>query len=205
LAIQVLRGQADETAMVAAAGRIGPWVEKAKRVDPGSLMIQLLDAELRTLLGRESESEAIYRNLLARPDLQAGQKAIIANNLAFHLAKPVTASEARKLIDSAIAELGPLPDLLDTRGLVRLASGDPAGAVEDLREAILDPSAIKFLHLAVAELAGGDAAAARRALESARSKGIGKLRLMPDDAERLKSLDRELGAATNTRAAATGS
>ena len=63
----------------------------------------------------------------------------MANNLAFHLAKPATAAEAGKLIDSAIEELGPLPDLLDTRGLVRLAGGDKAGAVEDLREAILDP------------------------------------------------------------------
>jgi Tfp pilus assembly protein PilF len=205
LAVQVLRSQADETAAIAAAGRIGPWVEKAKRVDPGSIVILLLDAELRTLLGRESESQGIYRTLLARPDLQAGQKAIVANNLAFHLATPATAAEARKLIDSAIAELGPLPDLLDTRGLIRLAGGDPAGAVEDLREAALDPSAVKHLHLAVAELAGGDSAAARRALESARREGLGKLRLMPEDSERLRSLEQEFGPATDRRAAAGGS
>lgn len=195
LAIQVLRTQPDEPAAMAAAGRIGAWLEKSKRIDPGSIVILLLDAELRTLLGRESEAEGIYRNLLARKDLASGQKAIIANNLAFHLAKPATASEARQLIDSAIEELGPLPDLLDTRGLVRLAGGDQAGALEDLREAALDPSAAKYLHLAAAELAGGDTSAARRALESARRKGLGKLRLMPEDVERLKTLEREFGPA----------
>jgi len=202
LALQVLRTQADETAVLAAAGRIEPWLEKGKRVDPGSMVIPLLEAELRTLLNRQSEAEVIYRELLERKDLAAGQRAIIANNLAFHLAKPATAAEGRKLIDTAIEELGPLPDLLDTRGLVRLAGGDAAGAVEDLREAILDPSAVKFLHLAAAELAAGDSTAARRALESARSKGLAKLRLMPEDTARLKTLERELGPAAGSTAAA---
>ncbi|MFM8414476.1 MAG: tetratricopeptide repeat protein, partial [Planctomycetota bacterium] len=202
LALQVLRSQTDEPTAMAAAARIAPWIEKGKREDPGSLVIRLLDAELRTLLGREAEAEGLYRDLLARRDLPADQVAIINNNLAFHLARPATASEARKLIDAAIEELGPLPDLLDTRGLVRLAEGDSAAAVADLREAVLAPSAAKFLHLAEAELAAGDKPAARRALDSARSKGLAKQRLMPTDAERLAKLEAEFGPAAKPPAAA---
>jgi len=204
LAIQVLRTQADETVAVATAARIGPWLEKSKRIDPGSIVILLLDGELRTLLGRETEAEGIYRNLMARQGLSSSQKAIIANNLAFHLARPTTSAEAAKLIDLAIDELGPLPDLLDTRGLVRLAGGDQAGALLDLREASLDPSPAKYLHLAAAELAGGDKQAARRALEAARRKGLAKLRLMPADIDRLEALEREFGEATDSTPAAAG-
>lgn len=202
LAIQVLRSQPDESASMAAAARIGPWIEKGKREDPGSLVIRLLDAELRTLLGREAEAEAMYRELLARRDLPADEVAIISNNLAFHLARPATASEARKLIDVAIEELGPLPDLLDTRGLVRLAQNDPKAAVDDLREAVLAPSAMKYLHLAEAELAAGDKPAAQRALESARDQGLAKQRLMPADAARLEKLEAEFGPATKSTATA---
>jgi tetratricopeptide (TPR) repeat protein len=193
LAIQVLRSQTDETQAVEAAGRIGPWIEKGKRIDPGSIVISLLDAEIRTLLDRPGEAEGIYRDLLASPRLSASQRAIVSNNLAFHLAKPASAEEARKLIDSAIEELGPLPDLLDTRGLVRLAAGDVEAAVEDLREAVLDPSPAKHLHLAFAEWTAGDKTAAREALEIARQTGLGRMRLMPEDAERLEALEREFG------------
>lgn len=202
VAIEVLRSQPDEAKGMQAATRIGPWVEKARREDPGSLVVKLIDAELRTMLGREAEAEGIYRDLLGRRDLEAGQKAIIANNLAFHLAKPKTAAEARKLIDSAMAELGPIPDLLDTRGLVLLAQGDHAAALTDFRDAVLEPSATKHLHLAAAELAAGDGGAARKSLDAARRKGLGKMRLGPQDSERLKLLESEIAPAAGESAAA---
>lgn len=201
LALQVLRSQTDEAKFTAVAARIGPWIDKGKRVDPGSIVVRLLDAELRALTGREAEAEGMYRDLLARRDLPADQVAIINNNLAFHLARPSTAAEARKLIDAAIDELGPLPDLIDTRGLVCLAEGAAEAAVADFREAALDPSATKFLHLAAAELAAGDKLAARRSLESARSKGLARVRLMPDDAERLEKLEAEFGREAEAGAA----
>jgi len=192
LAVEVLRSQPDDVTAMPAAARISPWVEKARLVDPGSLVIRLVDAEVRTMLGREAEAEGIYRDLLGRRDLDARQTAIIANNLAFHLAKPKTASEARKLIDTAMAELGPLPDLLDTRGLVSLAQGDHGAALTDLRDAVLEPTATKYLHLAAAEMAAGNSAAAKQALETARRKGLDKARLVPQDATRLKDLESEL-------------
>jgi cellulose synthase operon protein C len=108
------------------------------------------------------------------------------------------------LIDKAIEELGPLPDLLDTRGIVRLAKRDAAGALEDLRLAVLSPSAAKFLHLAAAELAAGNDAAAREALEKARESGLSQLRLSPADLDRLEELERKLGPAAESTAATAG-
>jgi Tfp pilus assembly protein PilF len=192
VALQVLRSQVADAAAAETAGRIGPWIEKAKRLDPGSMVIRLLDAEYLTLQGRESEAEGVYRDLLADRRLSGTQAAIVANNLAFHLAKADTAAEARTLIDAAIAELGPQPDLLDTRGLVRLAQGEAEAAAADLREAVLQPSAAKYLHLAAAELAAGDEQAARRALEAARREKLSATRLAPNDAALLEKLKVEL-------------
>ena len=204
LGVQVLRSQVDDAAATVVAGRIAPWIEKGKRLDPGSIIVRLIEAELQTLQGRTPEAEAIYRKLLAEPDLGASEAAIVANNLAFHLAKPATADEAGALIDKAIAELGPLPDLLDTRGLVRLAKGEPEAAVTDLREAILAPSAAKYLHLAAAELAAGDEAAARKSLEAARRERLAMQRLTREDVERLKLLEQKLGSQAVSTAAADG-
>jgi Tfp pilus assembly protein PilF len=204
LATEVIRARPDDAALATASPRVAAWIEKGKRVDPGSIVIKLLDAELQTLLGRDAEAESVYRDLLKTKNLSPAQSAIIANNLAFHLAKPETAAEADSLINKAIDELGPLPDLLDTRGLVRLASQDPAGAVEDLRLATLAPSAAKFLHLASAELAAGNDAAAREAFEKAQKEGLARMRLPALDAERLEQLEQNLGPAAEVTAATEG-
>ena len=135
----------------------------------------------------------MYRSLLAKGDLGTLQSAIVSNNLAFHLAKPETVGEAEKLIEQAIAELGPLPDLLDTRGMVRLAAGRNAEAVADLQEATLQPTDVKYLHLAWAQLRSGDEAGARSTLEAGRRRGLTKLKLAPDERQRLGELETALG------------
>lgn len=177
----------------AVAPRIEGWIMKARRIDPGSVVLRLLEAELRSLEARPADAEAIYRELLASNELDATQKAIVSNNLAFHLAKPATATEAQELIDRAIDELGPLPDLLDTRGMVLLAAGKNREAVADLREAVLQASDVKFLHLAWAQLQAGDQDAARQALESGRRKGLAAPRLSPADRKMLGDLEAALG------------
>ena len=189
-AVQVVRVQ-DTPADV--APRIEPWFTKAKRLDPGSIVIQLLEAEFLALEGRAGEAETIYRDMLANGELDAMQKAIVSNNLAFHLAKSETAPEAKKLIEAAIEELGPLPDLLDTRGMIRLAAGENREAVTDFEEAVLQPTDVKFLHLAWAQLQTGDQAAARTSLESGRRRGLAMSRLSPEDRERLGKLEDALG------------
>ena len=174
--------------------RLDGWFTKARRVDPGSVTLALLEAEFRELEGRSSDVEAIYRDLMARDDLAVTQKAIVANNLAFHLAKPDTIDEAAALIESAISQLGPHPDLLDTRGLVSLVKGEAEKSVEDLEEAVLAPTAAKYLHLAQAQLAGQQVAAARRSLEQAKELGLEPERLSRSDRARLEQVEAALAA-----------
>lgn len=173
--------------------RVEQWFNKALREDPDSVVLGLLQAELRELQGRSDEVESLYRVLLARKDLAPTQAAIVANNLAFHLARPETAAEAKKLIDSAIVELGPHPDLLDTRGVIRLAGGDTRQAIVDLEEASLEPSSAKLLHLALAQAEDKQGNAARRSLERAKKLGLDPLQLTPSDRARLERVEAALG------------
>ncbi len=178
-----------------AANRLQQWVVKARRIDPDSIVVGLVEAELFGMQDREAEAEAMYRKLLTRDRLEPMQAAIISNNLAFHLAEPTTAAEAKKLIDTAIETIGPHPDLLDTRGLVKLALGEDREAVADLEQAILKPTDVKFLHLAYAHLRAGDKSAARAALEQGRKKGLDTERLSRSDRSRLRELETALGLA----------
>jgi hypothetical protein len=146
-----------------------------------------------SLESRDDEAEKIYRGLLTRDGLDAMQKAIVSNNLAFHLARPESVAEAKKLIEDAISELGPLPDLLDTRGMIRMAAGEKTEAVADFQEAVLQPTDVKFLHLAWGQLESGDQAAAKASLEAGRRRGLAKSRLSPADRERLGKLEAALG------------
>lgn len=203
MAVQVFRNQTDEASAGPAAERIRGILSKAQRDDPGSLVLELLNAEFLSLTDQLKEAEGVYRKLLADKNLGPVQTAIVANNLAFFLAEPATAADARKLIDAAIEQLGPLPDLLDTRGLVRLAEGDARGAIEDLQDAILAPSSLKYLHLAAAELANGDRSAAEKALEKARKAGLGTVRLVGQDTARLRKLEDALGQTAAVSAAAS--
>ena len=184
------------------ASRLEPWFTKAKRVDPGSVVIQLLEAELFALEGRPGNAEKIYRTLMASDEMDGMQKAIVSNNLAFHLAKADTAAEAKTLIEAAISELGPLPDLLDTRGMIRLAAGENREAIADFEEAILQPSDVKFLHLAWAQLQAGDQSAARASLEAGRRRGLEMSRLSAEDKERLSKLEDALGMTISSPPAA---
>jgi hypothetical protein len=178
-----------------ARDRLAGWLAKGKRLDPGSLTIPVLEAELHNLDGRPAEAEQIYRDLLERTEFSAEQRAMVANNLAFQLAVPATASEAKKLITTAIGTLGPHPDLLDTRALVHLALGDDAAAVADMRQAVLQPSDVKFLHLAYAEMRVGDMKAARQALEQGIKKGLSAEKLSPTDQARLEELREKVDVA----------
>lgn len=190
--LTVVRGKGDRPSPEMTA-RLEEWFKKALREDPDSVVISLLQAELREMQGRSDEVESLYRTLLARKDLAPTQAAIVANNLAFHLARPETAAEAITLIDSAIAELGPHPDLLDTRGVVRLAAGDPRRAIADLEEAALSPSPVKLLHLALAQAEDKQTLAARRSLEQAKKRGLDPLLLIPADRARLERIEAAIG------------
>ncbi|MFM7413679.1 MAG: tetratricopeptide repeat protein [Planctomycetota bacterium] len=194
-AVQIARVQDDPTVVVE---RLDRWFSKGRRIDPGSIVILLLEGERASLAGNDEGAEKIYRELMARSDLDPTQRAIVANNLAFHLADPATVAEAKKLIDEAISELGPLPDLLDTRGMIRMAAGETAEAIQDFEEAVLQPTDVKFLHLAWAQFKSGDSAKAKLSLEAGMRRGLSLSKLGPDDRALLKELETTLGVSEPT-------
>jgi tetratricopeptide (TPR) repeat protein len=177
------------------AGRVEGWFATAPRTDQDDMGFSLLQAEWHSVRGRHEEAAAIYRDQLARRDLRPSQRVIVQNNLAMQLIRPETAVEAKQLIDKAIAEQGPHPSLLDTLGLVLLAGGSPGDAVDVLREASLDRSPEKQLHLACALIADRKLDEAREVLLDARTLGLDPRRLDADDRTRLKEAEAALGLA----------
>lgn len=185
-AIRVLRS---EPTAAQQRDRVDRLFAKARREDPDSANVALLEAEFVALGGDAAATESRYRRLLDRDDLPPAQAAVLANNLAFLLARPETAAEAEQLVERALAELGPHPDVLDTRGVVRLAAGRTAEAVADLEEAVLAPSANKQLHLACALAAQKRLETARRSLEAAKRLGLDRRRLDAADQARLEAVE----------------
>jgi tetratricopeptide (TPR) repeat protein len=169
--------------------RIDAACTSIRRSDPDDAALALLEAELRGLEGRRDDAVAIYRRVLDADDLAPAGRMIARNNLAMLLARGETADEARRLIDAAIADQGPHPSLIDTQGVVLLATGAVDEAIAALREALLDPSPEKHLHLACALAARRRFEAARRSLAEARKAGLDVRRLDPDDRERLEAVE----------------
>ena len=191
-AVSVLR-TADAEGASEQAARVEDWFATAPRIDRDVVGFSLLKAELLAVQGHHEEAAALYKEQLARGDLQAAQRVIVQNNLAMQLVRPETAAEAERLIDEAIAEQGPHPSLLDTKGLALLAGGASGEAVELLREAALDRSAEKQLHLACALVADRALDDARQVLLDARKMGLDPRRLDADDRKRLEKVEEAIG------------
>jgi uncharacterized protein HemY len=191
-AVSILRA-AGTAATAEQAEGVDRWFAAPRPTASDAVGFSLLQAELHSVRGRGAEAVAVYRKLLGRGDLSPPQRAIVKNNLAMQLARPETAAEAKQLIDEAIAEQGPHPSLLDTQGVVLLAVGDSGDAVAVLRDAVLDPAAEKYLHLACALAAWEEPEDARKALAEARKIGLDPRRLDADDRERLKAVEAALG------------
>lgn len=142
--------------------------------------VRLRAAILADATGDRAGAIGGLRDLLAEGGITAGEEGIAAGNLAYLLLGE-SAEESAALVARAIDLVGPLPDLLDTRALVRAATGDLSGALEDAEEACLSPAPRRLLHLAALRARAGDADGARRALDDARKDGLGSLRLDPSD------------------------
>lgn len=186
---------ADPALSPQAFATVADWLSDADGEAADTPALRLLQAEFAAARGNQAMADSLYRSVL--DDAQAGEepRAVAANNLAFALATPATADEASMLIDSAIAALGPRPDLLDTRGMVRLAQGNVTAAVDDLEEASLVPSAAKFIHLASAYAAAGDIERAAVILRRAHRLMGPSPRLDSRDQRLLEQADRQVSAA----------
>ncbi|MBI3837009.1 MAG: tetratricopeptide repeat protein [Planctomycetia bacterium] len=195
-ALDALRRHPDKASKERFAS-VEEWTDSGLKQEANSQQIQLLAAELYDLEGRYPEVVKIYRDLLNSPGANEHQKAIVKNNLAFVLAitsnAPQTAAESLKLINEAMRVLGPNSDLLDTRALGYLASGDVKKALADLRAAATDsPSSSKFFHLAEAEKRANNIEKAREALDKAQTLGLDVNRLTPLEKQNYTRLTGEL-------------
>jgi len=82
-------------------------------------------------------------------------------------------SDALDLVNKAIRLKGPLPDFLDTRGVVYLTAGEPRSAIADFEAALASqPTGPKYFHLAQAYLKVNDKEKAKKSLEAAQTKGL---------------------------------
>src|SRR5205085_1899760 len=101
--------------------RVEGRIVAAVREHPESVSLNFGLANLRTLQGRYTDAETIFRRMSGAGNPSA---AAALNNLAWLIAsRGGDAAEARGLIDRAIALAGPRPDLVDTRALTSLAMG----------------------------------------------------------------------------------
>jgi tetratricopeptide (TPR) repeat protein len=153
-------------------------------------------AELR---GKHEEAEQIYLQVLAGNR----NNPVALNNLAWVLAlqnrDPNQVLEALKLVNSAMALLGPIPELLDTRGVIFHKLGEVEKAIKDLQEVTQRPEAQQRLkatawfHLALIYRQTMDEESARRAFEESKKLGLTPDQLTPLERATHKELAKELG------------
>ena len=175
--------------------RVNQWFQRALRDDPESVPVRIMWAEFLDAQGRYDEVEKVYREILARTDVSPKNRAVVSNNLAFALAlRGHQLDEALKLSDDTISYMGPVPEALDTRGLINLAKGDPKQAVRDLTDAVsvLDPQPTAYVHLAMAQAAAKDNYSARKSLDKAKDLKLNPDELSPLDRQKYQALQEQV-------------
>jgi Tfp pilus assembly protein PilF len=173
---------------------LGRWYQAAAKASPNDPQLEMLIGDIYEIRGRLDKAEEQYRKVLARTDLDPMTRAHIGNNLAFILStQRKNTDEAVELIDKAMEVYGPSSDLLDTRGVVYLAADKPDKALADFREAVLIPSAMKWVHLAFAQSALKDREAARASLKKAHDLDLKRQDLYDAEWDHYEKLARELG------------
>ena len=128
------------------------------REDPDLANRLVLRAEMFEVLERYDEAIAAYEDIVDRDDLSENARAAASNNLAYLLAlRNQRLDTAQEKIDEAIEILGPLADILDTRAVIRMARQEYDLAVEDMTLSLsIDPTAVKYYHLAKAQALAGN-------------------------------------------------
>lgn len=175
--------------------RVRKWIDRFLTENPNSAPMLYVLASFQEVQKKYAEVEDTYEKLLAHPDVKGGFRAICLNNLAFLLAtRDKELPRALEYVNQAIGELGPNPDLLDTRALVYLNMGDTKKAIEELAVSIQDkPEALVYFHMAAAQLEGGDRAEAKKAWIKAHSLGLKRANIRHLEQKMYEKLKEEFG------------
>jgi tetratricopeptide (TPR) repeat protein len=157
--------------------RVAGWIESALARNPGSSPLITSLANLRERQGKFREAEDLYRKAID----QKADNVIALNNLAWLMVlQNESSADALNLINRAVNYYPSNPELLDTRGMIYMSSGDHKRAINDLNQAIdRDPTAIKYFHLAQAYLRASNRENAAQALAKANDKGLAATDLHP--------------------------
>jgi tetratricopeptide (TPR) repeat protein len=179
--------QGDPTAIDRIAGR----VEQSLNVKPRSPVLLTALGNLRERQKHFQEAEDLYRRAIDK----GGGNMTALNNLAWLMVLlDDKTGNPLELINRAVERHGLIPDLLDTRGVVYLKSGDANRAIDDLKRAIdLDPSAPRYFHLAQAYLQARNRKNAAETLTEAHKKGLKSTDLHPLEEKAYKEVHADLG------------
>jgi cellulose synthase operon protein C len=173
-----------------ACRRVVGRMEEAIRKAPENAQLRFDLANVRILLGDYRDAEATFRQIYEKDKDNAAS----ANNLAWLLSiQDGKVGEAIALIDDAIKLAGPMPSLLDTRGMASFAAGKVDAAVGDLEDATVSgPTPTRFFHLAQAYLAANRAKEAKEAMQEAKTLGLDEAKLHPRERKEFSRLLVEL-------------
>jgi tetratricopeptide (TPR) repeat protein len=162
--------------------------ELAKQGPNAGLLFQL--GNVRSRQGRYQEAESLYRESHRRDQTNSGP----LMNLAWLLARrDRKCQEALDLIAEAARLDGPTPDLVDTRSIVYITLGKSDLAIKDLEDvAGVEPSPLKYVHLAEAYAKANRTEDAKLAISEARTAGFVIERLSPLERESCQRLLVEL-------------
>jgi cellulose synthase operon protein C len=162
---------------------------EARSKQPKMIVFPLLTAELFDNVARYDAAEAAYREALK----QEPKNAVALNNLANLLAlQESKRDEALRAIHAALAEAGPVAEMLDTRGVVYLHSDRPDAAIRDLQQAITQAATpAMYFHLAQALQLAKDAGQAKDAYSKAKDLGLKTTDLHPLDRAAWEQMKRD--------------
>jgi tetratricopeptide (TPR) repeat protein len=154
--------------------QVEAWFQKALREEAENSWVDLRLAELRSLQGKHDEAFAIYRRVLDRKELDSQQRSVTLNNLAYLLAaNGQDLDAALRAINEAIAVVGELSDLMDTRGFIRWRRGELREAADDLHKSIgSGVAAAKYFHQALIYHSNNDVTSSDEALRKAVAMGL---------------------------------
>jgi cellulose synthase operon protein C len=150
--------------------RVLAWIEAALRENPQSLMYLTGLGNLYERLGDYPRAEEFYGRAVQIND----RDGVASNNLAWLIVLQHGKSDkALELINKAIGLKGPVPEYLDTRGMIYLTAGQGELALADLESALkVAPTAPKYFHLAQAYLQLKQVEKARKSLEDGKTRGL---------------------------------
>jgi cellulose synthase operon protein C len=174
--------------------RVAGWLERAVKQESASTLLLTALGNCRERQTRYDDAKTLYERVIKQgPRNAVASSKMIANsynNLAWLLALTgAQGKDALEDIDHAIKLEGPLPDYLDTRGIIYLTLKRTQDAINDLEIAVkADPSPSRLFHLTQAYLQANNRERAKQYWKGAMDKKLDQIRFGPRGLHPLEQL-----------------